>query len=341
MNVITTNEAAGNAATAHDPLEVARSWLDQHGKVVLATVASTWGSAPVPVGAQLVVGPDERFQGSVSAGCVEGEVIAEAADVMAGGRPRLLEFGVADETAWRAGLACGGTIRILLEPLAGAADRDYLDRILTARRARAPLAVTTDITTGDRRIYEPGPGLPPEVAAALDAGQSRLAETPDGLAFVQVLLPPVRLVIAGATHIGQVLAELAPKVGFDVRVVDPRAAYATEERFAAGSLNEWPAVVLDALGLDARTSVVALTHAAHIDDEALISALRGDCLYVGALGSKATHAKRLERLRAAGFSESDLARIHAPIGLAIGAKGPAEIAVSILAEIIKVARGAS
>jgi xanthine dehydrogenase accessory factor len=159
---------------------------------------------------------------------------------------------------------------------------------------------------------------------------------------VHTLQPPVRVIIAGGTNIGQVLAELARQVGHDVIVVDPRAAFVTEERFGATSSRaEWPEVSLNALGLDARTAVVALTHAVHIDDEALSAALRSDCLYIGALGSKRTHAKRLERLAAAGFGKNELARIHAPIGLSIGAQGPAEIAVSILAEIIKVARGAS
>jgi xanthine dehydrogenase accessory factor len=330
-----------SARAARDPIAVARSWLDEHGKVALATVASTWGSAPVPVGGQLVIGPEERFQGSVSGGCVEGDVIAAAADVMAAGRPRLIAFGVAEETAWRAGLPCGGKIKVLLEPLARGRDQGYLDRVLAARRARTPLAVMTDVVTGTRRLYEPGSALPPEVAQSLASGESRLADTADGSVFVQVLLPPVRLIIAGATNIGQVLAGLARQVGYDVIVVDPRAAFLTEERFAGTStLSDWPEASLSSLGLDQRTAVVALTHASHIDDEALSVALRSPCLYVGALGSKTTHAKRIERLKAAGFGDNELARIHAPIGLAIGAKGPAEIAVSILAEIIKVARGA-
>jgi xanthine dehydrogenase accessory factor len=344
MNVIAPKEIAsgGIALTARDPIEAARHWLEEHGKVALATVVSTWGSAPVPVGGQLVVGPDERFQGSVSGGCVEGDVIAEAAEVMAGGRPRLMEFGVTEETAWRAGLPCGGTIKVLLEPLARGRDAGYLDRVLAARRARTPLAVATNVITGTRHLYGPGSALEPEIAASLAGGQSRLTETPEGSVFVQALLPPVRLVIAGGTNIGQVLADLGRQVGYDVIVVDPRAAYLTEERFAGtSSRTEWPEVSLKSMGLDARTAVVALTHAAHIDDEALTAALRSDCLYVDALGSKTTHAKRLERLKAAGFSEEALARIHAPIGLAIGAKGPAEIAVSILAEIIKVVRGPS
>jgi xanthine dehydrogenase accessory factor len=145
----------------------------------------------------------------------------------------------------------------------------------------------------------------------------------------------------GGTHIGQVLADLAARIGYDVVFIDPRTAFASQERIGATlALTDWPELSLKALGLDTRTAVVALTHAAALDDEALCAALRSDCLYIGALGSKKTHAKRLERLRAAGFSDLELARIRAPIGLAIGAKGPAEIAVSILAEIVKVARGA-
>jgi len=336
MNVIVPQRPA-----ERDPIEAARGWLEEHGKVALATVVATWGSAPVPVGGQLVVGPDERFQGSISGGCVEADVIAEAADVMAGGRPKLLEFGVAEETAWRAGLPCGGTIKVLLEPLARARDAGFLDRVLAARRARVPFAVMTNVTTGARKLFEPGSVMPPEVAACLASGESRLADTPDGSLFVQALLPPVRLIIAGATNIGQVLAGLGRQVGYDVAVVDPRAAFLTEERFGGTqTLTEWSEVSPEALGLDARTAVVALAHAAHIDDEALASALRSPCLYVGALGSKRTHAKRLERLAAAGFGEAELSRIHAPVGLSIGAKGPAEIAVAILAQIIKVARGA-
>lgn len=320
-------------------IEAARSWLEEYDRVVLATVVSSWGSAPVPVGGQLAVAPGERFEGSVSGGCVEVDVITEAADVLAQGRPRLLEFGVADETAWRAGLPCGGTIKILLEPLERERDAAFLDGILEARRVRRPLAIVTNVVTGTRRVFE-GSALPPEIANCLASGRSRLVEAPEGEHFVHALVPAIRLIIAGATHVGQVLANLAHRIGYDVVVVDPRAAFATEERFGeTQTVNAWPEVSLATLGPDARTAVVALTHAARIDDEALATALRSPCLYIGALGSKRTHANRMERLKAKGFSEADLARIHAPIGLGIGAEGPAEIAVSILAEIIKVAHG--
>ena len=337
MNVIAPQRPAN---VESDALEVAQSWLAQHGKVVLATVASTWGSAPVPVGGQMVVAPQDRCHGSVSGGCVEADVIAEAADAMASGAPKLLAFGVDEETAWRAGLPCGGKIEVLLEPLERARDAAMLEAIALARRERRPVAVVTDIWTGARSLATADDATA-EVTACLISGESRLVETPGGRTFVHALTPPVRILIAGATHVGQILAGLARQVGYDVAVIDPRAAFASAERFGAIELLAgWPEASLAAVGIDARTAVVAVTHASHIDDEALTAALKLPCLYIGALGSKRTHAKRIERLKGAGFSGAELARIHAPIGLAIGAKGPAEIAVSILAEIIMVVRGA-
>ena len=323
------------------PIDVARRWLDEFGRVTLATVVSTWGSSPVPVGGQLVVAPGERFDGSVSGGCVEVDVISEAADVMVTGHSKLLEFGVADETAWRSGLPCGGKMKVFLERLEGISDVAYLDAILAARRSRTTLAVVTNLSTGVRRIFDTASAIPAELAEGMVSGESRLIELEEGEIFLHVLTPPMRIVIAGATQIGQVLSDLAKRIGYDVVIVDPRSAFATQERFATTpTLTDWPDVSFRALGLDARSAVVALTHAAHLDDEALGEAMRSNCLYIGALGSKKTQAKRLERLRAAGFTDDELARIHAPVGLAIGAKGPAEIALAILAEIVKVARGA-
>src|SRR5262245_8549271 len=233
------------------PIEAARRWLEEYDRVALATVVSSWGSAPVPVGSQLAVAPGERFEGSVSGGCVEVDVISEAADAMAEGRPRLLKFGVADETAWRAGLPCGGTIKVLLEPLERERDAALLDRILGARRARQTLAILTNITTGKRKVFEDGSTLPPEVARCLSSGRSRLIETPNGCHFVHVLVPIIRLIIAGATHVGHVLAGLARNVGYDVVVVDPRTAFATAERFGATPIDAaWPAASLPKLGLD-------------------------------------------------------------------------------------------
>jgi xanthine dehydrogenase accessory factor len=338
MNLIAP---VGRRKREHDPIEVARDWLDDFGQVALATVVSTWGSAPVPVGGQLVVAPGERFEGSVSGGCVEADVIAEAADVMATSHTKLLEFGIANEVAWQAGLPCGGTIKVFLEGLKLASDAAYLDAILAARRSRTTLGVATNLATGARQILEPSAVGEEPLAEAFNSGESRVLELGNGQAFLHLLKPTVRIIVVGATHIGQVLADLGRRIGYDVVIVDPRTAFASEERLGGTFvLTEWPEPSFKALGLDNRTAVVALTHAAHLDDEALTEALHSDCLYVGALGSKKTHAKRLERLRALGISDEDLTRIRAPVGLSIGAKGPAEIAVSILADIIKSSHGA-
>lgn len=322
-----------------DTWHTARRWLAEHGQIALATVVSTWGSAPVPAGGQLVIAPGERFEGSVSGGCVEVDVLVEAADVMAAGKPKLLEYGVSDEAAWRAGLACGGSIKILVEPLTQA-DMPFIDAVIAAGAQRKSIVVARRVAGGERQIYMRGEECPAAFAPFFNSGATSLVDTPDGQVVVQPLLPSLRVIVAGATHIGQVFADMARLVGYSVMVVDPRPMFATEERFnGAVVMPQWPETFGE-LGLDERTAVVALTHASHIDDVALIAALGSPCMYIGALGSRGTNAKRIERLKAAGFSEDELARIHAPIGLNIGAKGPAEIAVSILAEIVKVARGA-
>ena len=252
-------------------IEIARDWLDDSGELALATVVSTWGSAPVPVGGQLVIGTGSRFEGSVSGGCVEAEVITEAEDVLASDRPKLLEFGIGDETAWRAGLPCGGTIKVYVEPLRRERDRRYLEAVLAARLARRWLGVLTTLETGARHLFDTPESMSAEIATG--AHESRLVEFGD--AFLNVLLPPVRLVIVGATHIGQVLADLAQRIGYDVIVVDPRTAFASEERFGQiEKLTEWPELSFKGLKLDARTAVVTLTHAAALDDEALRESLK-------------------------------------------------------------------
>lgn len=327
-------------STLPDAWEKAHAWLTEHGQAAMVTVVSTWGSAPVPAGGQLVATSGERFEGSVSGGCVEVDVLVEAAEAMASGRAKLIDFGIDEETAWRAGLPCGGKLTVLVDPLRPE-DASWLEAIIAARKARKSVVATTNVDTGGHGLLDPRQAQPAGVEALADAGAIGLAETPDGTLLVHPLVPPLRVVVAGATHVGQVFAALAREVGYQVAVVDPRPLFVTEERFGeAAAMAAWPEASFDRLGLDARTAVVALTHASHIDDEALSTALRSPCVYIGALGSRATHAKRLERLRAAGFDDVDLARIHAPVGLAIGAKGPAEIAVSILAELIKVVRGA-
>lgn len=215
-----------------------------------------------------------------------------------------------------------------------------LIRALNAERAaRRAVVVVTEIGSGAQRLVREaeieGDPLADQLAERLRAGKSGLVETPDGEAFVDVHVPPVRILVIGAVHISQALAPMARLVGFDVTIVDPRTAFATPERFPdVPVLAVWPDEALAERPLDRYTALVALTHDPKIDDPALDAALRAECFYIGALGSKKTHARRVERLTQAGFDAAAIARIHAPIGVDIGAVSPPEIAVSVLAEIV-------
>jgi xanthine dehydrogenase accessory factor len=328
-------------AAAHDVLEAAHSWIGKDGRVALATVVGTWGSAPVPVGGQMVMAPDGRFEGSVSGGCVEGEIIAEAESILSDGKPKTLTFGVADDTAWKVGLPCGGEIKVFVERLEGGDGLELIERSMDARTNRRGILVKTRLGSGQREFFERGDeGADALVRQQLEAGESKLLETPEGEVFLHALVPPARVLVIGATHIGQILAQLVKLTGNEVIVIDPRTAFAAEARFPSIRLDtEWPQDTIPKIGLDPYTAVVALAHVGHIDDEALKLALRSDCFYIGALGSKRTHAKRIERLKAAGFADSELARIHCPIGINIGAHSPPEIAISIMAEVVLALRG--
>jgi len=336
--------SATRSSAEIDAARAARSWLAEDGRVAVATVVDTWGSAPVPIGGQLVIRGDGRFQGSVSGGCIEGDIIAEAEEVLAGGAPKVMAFGVADETAWRAGLPCGGQIKVYLERLEGEQGADVLDRTLAAREGRKALVMRTHLSDGTRAMFERGAEAPPEIAERFRTGESKLVKDPSGDesrdVFLQAVLPAARVVIVGATHIGQVLVEIMNRVGYEAIVVDPRTAFASPDRFPNVKLmTEWPQDVVPKIGLDPYTAVVALAHVAHIDDEVLKLAMRADCLYIGALGSKRNHANRTKRLIEAGFTEEEIARIKCPIGVDIGAQTPPEIAVAVAAEIILALRG--
>jgi xanthine dehydrogenase accessory factor len=313
----------------------AEAWRRAGRGVGVATVVETFGSAPRPVGSHLVVEESGLFCGSVSAGCVEGDVIAAALDAVADGAPRFLEFGVADETAWRAGLSCGGRIAVHVERLD--ADRlELLARVNAECAARRACALATPIDGGDARLYLAGAASEtPEIDRQLRIGKSGLVTQGGRRLFVNCYRPGPRLIIVGAVHVAQALAPMATLAGLDVIVVDPRGAYGAEARFPNARLDSrWPDEALPSIGLDAFTAVAVLTHDPRIDDPALLLALDAPCFYVGALGSRATHARRVERLKASGVPLQALERLRAPIGLDIAALGPAEIAVSILAELI-------
>jgi xanthine dehydrogenase accessory factor len=220
---------------------------------------------------------------------------------------------------------------------------DILRALNTERAARRPAVVVTDVASGEQRLVkadqvarDPLKGL---IEKHIRSGKSGMEETPQGKVFLTVHVPPTQLVITGAVHISQALAPIAKILGYDVTIVDPRTAFASPERFPdVKVIAEWPDVALPPLSIDHYTAFVALTHDPKIDDPALEHALARECFYIGALGSRKTHAKRVERLKQAGISEADLARIHAPIGLDIEAVSPAEIAVAIMGEITQVLR---
>src|SRR6266566_6413038 len=215
---------------------------------------------------------------------------------------------------------------------------DILRALNAERAARRAAVVVTDMASGEQRLVKAADvardPLREVIEKHIRRGKSGMAETPAGKVFLTVHVPPAQLVITGAVHISQALAPIAALLGYDVTIVDPRTAFASPERFPGVKvIAEWPDTALPPLGVDRYTAFVALTHDPKIDDPALLHALERDCFYIGALGSRKTHAKRAERLKAQGARDSDIARIHAPIGLPIGAVSPSEIAVAIMAEI--------
>jgi xanthine dehydrogenase accessory factor len=312
--------------------ETALDWHRTGRGAALATVVETWGSAPRRVGSQLVVSAAGEIQGSVSGGCVEGAVVAEAAEALADGRPRLLTFGVSDDEAFAVGLACGGTIRVLVEPVGGSLPEALLAGLVDARARRRPVAYVVNPETGQGRLAGPDDeGL----RARFRADASGM----EGAEFVAIHNPPLRLVVVGAVHIAQPLLQIARLAGYDPFLIDPREAFGSAARFPGERIShDWPDEAMAAHGLDARTAVVTLTHDPKLDDPAIRAALGSQVFYLGCLGSTRTHAKRVARLAEAGHSEAEIARIHAPVGLDIGAATPAEIAVAIMAEITQVLR---
>ena len=215
---------------------------------------------------------------------------------------------------------------------------EILKTLNAERAARRAAVLVTDVATGKERLVKAAEvardPLKEEIEKHIRRGKSGMVETPAGKAFLTVHVPPPQLVITGAVHISQALAPIARLLGYDVTIVDPRTAFASIERFPdVKVIAEWPDIALPPLGIDRYTAFVALTHDPKIDDPALTHALARDCFYIGALGSKKTHARRIERLKVQGLSDGALARIHAPIGLTIGAVSPSEIAVAIMGEI--------
>ncbi len=326
--------------TDADVLATAASWRAGGRDVALATVVGTWGSSPRAAGSHMAVAGDGAFVGSVSGGCVEAAVVEAALEVIRTGECRSLSFGVNDETAWEVGLACGGQVAIHVDPVRDA----LLPELLRALERKRAAVVATRLDGGEQELLFPLEADAEARSGAWPVDAARRALLDDlpatvsdasGEVFLRPYNPPVRLVVVGAVHIAAPLARMAATTGLEVHLVDPRTAFATDERFPGLHLvRAWPRKALEELRPDHRTAVVTLTHDAKLDDPALVAALATPAFYIGALGSRRTHAKRLARLREQGVAEDAVARIRAPVGLDIGARTPAEIALSILAELV-------
>lgn len=349
-------------------LAQARRWLGEGKSVAVATVVQTWGSAPRPAGSKMAVSNAGEMTGSVSGGCVEGAVVEEAMGVLKAGVPKNLHYGVTDDAAWEVGLACGGQLDILVEPLAtwiqAAAPGEYslLDELESAIGEGRPIARAVVFRGPARwagkswlaeaggRVRGPAAGavedaLGEGAQAAVRSGRPQMGTitTPDGEAqvFYDVVLPPPALVIVGGVHIAIDLHRLAKIMGYRVVIVDPRRAFGTRERFplADEMIDEWPDAALRSVGLTASSAVTVLSHDPKLDDPALLVALRSPAFYVGALGSAETNRQRRQRLVDAGLTPDELRRLRAPIGLPLGGRAPEEIALSILAEIVAARSG--
>ena len=325
-------------------------WRAEDQPIALATVIQTWGSSPRRAGARMALTPDGKITGSVSGGCVEGAVFEAGVDVLKSNRPQLLHFGVADETAWDVGLACGGSIDIFVKPL----DTAFFKALRSVLVNEQPAVVLTVVRGPDevigREILVSEDGnvigsINEELdrqaldlaREALAQGESRRVMLGDDVeVFMEVTLPPPTLIAVGGVHITIALMTLAKTLGYRTVVVDPRSAFGNEARFPHVDqlIQAWPQDAFQQVPITRSTAIAMLTHDPKLDDPALKIALPSPAFYVGALGSKTTQAKRRQRLLEDGLTKEQLHRLHGPIGLEIGAGTPEEIAFSIMAEIV-------
>ena len=328
---------------------------EKNGSIALATVIQTWGSSPRTSGAKMALTPDGKITGSVSGGCVEGAVFDAGVEVLKTNHPRLLHFGVADETAWEVGLACGGSIDIFVKPI----DVEFFKALRSALVNEQPVVVVTvargpdellgrEMLVGDNSIVRGSldHGLDDvalkEAKDVLTRGVSRRAMLNEEVeVFLEAILPPPLLIAVGGVHITIALMKLAQTLGYRTVVVDPRAAFGNEERFSHVDqlIQAWPQDALQQIQITRSTAIAMLTHDPKLDDPALKIALRSPAFYVGALGSRTTQAKRRQRLLDEGLSEAQLDRLRGPIGLDIGARAPEEIALAIMGQIVAARNG--
>lgn len=323
-----------------DILATLERWVADGRRVAVATVVERQGSAPRDAGASLAVDERGELAGSVTGGCVEPAVIREANEVLAGGPARICRYGIADADAFEVGLSCGGTVAIAVYAL----DPAVVAPLAEAVAADRPVALTLRLDgdeAGAQRLVHPESSEPEDAPARelLAAGESALVETPEGLLFVESYAPRPALYIFGAVDHAAALARVGRFLGYRVTVCDARRAFVTPERFpdADELVVDWPDRFLARAPVDARTAICVLTHDQKFDLPVLQAALATPARYIGAMGSRTTTEEREQRLRDGGATDVDLARIHAPIGLPIGARSPEEVAIAVAAELVRAA----
>jgi xanthine dehydrogenase accessory factor len=345
-------------------IETVDAWQAEGVAFGRAVVIRTFGSAPRPAGAVMLAAADGRLAGSVSGGCVEGAAFEQIEGARASDRARVIRYGISDEQAWDVGLACGGTIDVLVEP------RVRPEIIAAARDAGVCVAIPLpgDAPTAEFGPVAPGPGEAPSALilvgadgslsgslgspvadaqlrsaalAALDRGESATVQVDGRQVFLEAYPVRSRLVVVGAVEVARFLVRFARELGYETIVIDGRAAFATPARFPDVDrlIVGWPDEVADAIGLGPRDAVAVLTHDLKFDEPAIVEALQRGCRYVGAVGSRKTQGDRRERLRAAGLSDPELDRLRGPVGLDLGGRAPAETALAIMAEIVAERRG--
>ena len=325
----------GYDAAMRDVLTDIERWRAAGQRVALATVVATRRSAPRPIGSKLAVSENGELAGSVSGGCVENEVYGVAREVLGGGKPRLLTFGITDDMAFSVGLPCGGEIDVWVDEPAA----DVLELLVEVVRSEGRAVVFTDLEDGSTRVVEPGED--PVGDELLRSGHSAVVELAGRPVFADVYAPPPRLLVFGAVDTAEALCAAAKSLGWRTIVADARTRFATPDRLPSADeiVGAWPEEALARVQPDHSTAVVVLTHDDKFDIPALKGALETEAFYVGALGSRRNQERRRERLVDAGVTEDALERISGPCGLDIGAATPAETALSILAEILAVRVG--
>ncbi len=319
--------------------------LNREGQTLaIASVINTWKSSPRPIGSALIISENGEMTGSVSGGCVEGAVVKKALEIIKSGKAELLHFGISDADAWEVGLSCGGALDVFVQPFYPEAIWTVIDELLNQDEGFMLLSTLEENAqysiikaNGENTGATFEKSLLPELEQAFHEGDSKVLSS--GSHFVQVFPKKPVMLLIGSAHITVELTELAHMFGFETLLIDPRATFASKTQYKVKPQTihvQWPQEVLPHLKLDKNTYAVILSHDPKIDDEALKILLKSDVTYIGALGSRKTHAKRVERLKEYGFSSEEIDNIHAPIGIDIGSKLPREIALSVMAEVIKV-----